>query len=390
MRILPDHPSLDFLRREAKDVLAAMRESAPATSLAEAQRSLADQYGFRDWTQLKAEVDARRADPPIAPAGLAEAIAEAFGLGALTAPVAPISFAPTGRRWCLTTDRGRFVAAPHYDWMSDAQAATAMQLQRAARDAGVRAPDPIPSAAGGWIATIGGEPWRVDAWVDLGPTPLPPIRVALAETLGRITATLHDLALPTDLAISPYLTWRRPAEDWEALVARARTADAPWTDGLVDLVRTVVPSLSSIELPAGIEDELILCSCNLIPENVATAEGDELVVVEWLFAGALTPALELASMLPHWFVGSSVNERGIAAFLEAYAKTSERKAAPVLTRSSFAVAATGWLNWTFNTFCEAIDPATRDKAAFTAREANDLLAHPLTVERIDQLAALTT
>lgn len=54
MRTLPDNPSLEFLRQEAKDLLVALRESTPTASLADAQKSLSEQYGFRTWPDLKA------------------------------------------------------------------------------------------------------------------------------------------------------------------------------------------------------------------------------------------------------------------------------------------------------------------------------------------------
>ena len=63
MRILPDAPSVDYLRREAKDVLLALREDRPDASLAEAQALLAEQYGHRTWAGLKAEADRRRLEP---------------------------------------------------------------------------------------------------------------------------------------------------------------------------------------------------------------------------------------------------------------------------------------------------------------------------------------
>lgn len=43
MKTLPDNPNLDHLRRQAKDLHAGLRDSAPATSLADAQASLARQ-----------------------------------------------------------------------------------------------------------------------------------------------------------------------------------------------------------------------------------------------------------------------------------------------------------------------------------------------------------
>jgi hypothetical protein len=87
-------PSIEFLRKEAKDLLAVLRDSRPGTSLAEAQRALAAEYGVRDWPALKAEVDRRLAATPAAPDGLAQALAGAFGLGTVTAAPRPASSQP--------------------------------------------------------------------------------------------------------------------------------------------------------------------------------------------------------------------------------------------------------------------------------------------------------
>jgi ankyrin repeat protein len=57
-RTLPDHPSLDWLRKAAKHRLASLRLRDPAARLAEAQRDLAREYGFASWRKLKAHVDA--------------------------------------------------------------------------------------------------------------------------------------------------------------------------------------------------------------------------------------------------------------------------------------------------------------------------------------------
>lgn len=55
---LPDAPSLEWLRKQAKHRLAALRASNPDAQLAEAQFALAKQYGFASWRALKAHVDA--------------------------------------------------------------------------------------------------------------------------------------------------------------------------------------------------------------------------------------------------------------------------------------------------------------------------------------------
>src|SRR5688500_9140586 len=111
MRMLADNPSIEFLRREAKDLLGALRESDASATLADAQRAIAEMYGFRTWSDLKAEVDRRREALPEAPAGLAEGVSESFGLGAVKS-IAPIRYEYMGRRWCLETERARFMVSP--------------------------------------------------------------------------------------------------------------------------------------------------------------------------------------------------------------------------------------------------------------------------------------
>jgi hypothetical protein len=59
-RRLPDHPNLEHLKRQAKDLLAELRRRAPAMHLADAQRALAREYGFASWTKLKTHVGSMR------------------------------------------------------------------------------------------------------------------------------------------------------------------------------------------------------------------------------------------------------------------------------------------------------------------------------------------
>jgi ankyrin repeat protein len=54
---LPDNPSLDWLRKQAKRRLADLRQRNPAARLANAQFELATEHGFSSWRALKAHVD---------------------------------------------------------------------------------------------------------------------------------------------------------------------------------------------------------------------------------------------------------------------------------------------------------------------------------------------
>ena len=61
-RELPEYPSLEHLKKQAKDLLHAGR----ATKLAEAQRLVAQDYGFQSWAKLKAHVESFAADERLA------------------------------------------------------------------------------------------------------------------------------------------------------------------------------------------------------------------------------------------------------------------------------------------------------------------------------------
>ena len=58
-RTLPDAPSLEWLRKQAKRRLAELRETTPDARLADAQLDVARQHGFRSWRSLRAHVDQR-------------------------------------------------------------------------------------------------------------------------------------------------------------------------------------------------------------------------------------------------------------------------------------------------------------------------------------------
>src|SRR5262245_7887808 len=54
---LPEHPNLDWLRKQAKRRLDELQADNPSAQLADAQFDLAKQYGFSSWRALKAHID---------------------------------------------------------------------------------------------------------------------------------------------------------------------------------------------------------------------------------------------------------------------------------------------------------------------------------------------
>ena len=59
-RHLPDRPSLEQLRKQAKETLASLRDANPSATLAAAQHALAREYGFESWPKLVHHVESLR------------------------------------------------------------------------------------------------------------------------------------------------------------------------------------------------------------------------------------------------------------------------------------------------------------------------------------------
>jgi hypothetical protein len=51
-RRLPDRPSLEQLRKQAKEHLDTLRATDPSATLSTAQHALAREYGFENWPAL--------------------------------------------------------------------------------------------------------------------------------------------------------------------------------------------------------------------------------------------------------------------------------------------------------------------------------------------------
>jgi predicted enzyme related to lactoylglutathione lyase len=58
---LPEHPSLDHLKKLAKNRLQELRRKNPEEKLATAQLEMAREYGFTSWRALKVQLDDQRA-----------------------------------------------------------------------------------------------------------------------------------------------------------------------------------------------------------------------------------------------------------------------------------------------------------------------------------------
>jgi hypothetical protein len=56
-RPLPERPSLEYLKKEAKELLRKLQQKRADAKLADAQHALARQYGFTSWPRLRRHVE---------------------------------------------------------------------------------------------------------------------------------------------------------------------------------------------------------------------------------------------------------------------------------------------------------------------------------------------
>ena len=90
-KALPAQPHIDWLKKTAKARLTELRARDPAAKLHQAQRDVAEEYGFKSWRALKAHVDATSLDGRIIAATIEGNAPE---LGRLLAGIRASSLSP--------------------------------------------------------------------------------------------------------------------------------------------------------------------------------------------------------------------------------------------------------------------------------------------------------
>jgi Ser/Thr protein kinase RdoA (MazF antagonist) len=398
VKTLPDNPNLDHLRRQAKDLLAGLRDSQPQASLADAQASLAGQYGFRTWTDLKAEVDRRRGQADVADGALARAVAACFRLGEVTGPMTSAArIDDMGRRWWLETERGRWAVRTVDTWRAIVDVETDVALQQAAAGVGVLLPAPVRSRSGAIVESVGGHDWRVYEWIHSGPPLAAPVSSAITYEVGWILARIHRLALPVG-RISPYHSSHRSAGwiagagpvtevEWREVAARARARGADWAPALTAAVRSLVELASVGEgAPAPAP---VLCHMNLNPGHVRLGPSGRLVVLGWEHAGGLPPSWELGFALMHWAIGTDgcVNAAGARAMIDGY--RSVTGSPPPLSMAMFRGAAISLGNYVLDQVEDALSARDAEDQRHTARSVRHLLSHPPSRANLERLLAAT-
>ncbi|MCA2218917.1 phosphotransferase [Jidongwangia harbinensis] len=373
MKTLPDNPNLDHLRRQAKDLLAGLRDSRPDATLADAQASLAEQYGFRTWTGLKAEVDRRQGRADVADPALARQIAARFALGDVVGEMRSVSRPDeSGRRWLLRTDRGRWAPRTVDDVYPVTDGEDNARFQEAAARAGVTLPAPVRSTAGTVVEVIGGNKWRVYEWLQSGPPLAAPVSAVITRSVGDLLAVLHGMRVPVD-GICPWSSVRLAARGWAEFADLAAAKGAPWAPVLAATVPTLVElqSLGERAAPA----EPVLCHNNVSPGNVRVGPDGRLILTGWEHANGLPPAWELSAALAGWAVNPNggVNAAGARALADGY--RARAGALPPLSLDTFGGTAIALQNYVSGQIELALHAHEEEDVRFTDRNIRHLLTH---------------
>ena len=375
MKTLPDSPSLHHLRRQAKDVLVQLRDVRPGATLADAQKLVAEQYGFRTWPDLKAEVDRRGAAVRTAEEGTEAAVALAFDLGAPQGRLVAVERQWAGQAWSLTTERGRWLARRLFDWFDESNVETEVLLAEAAAGAGIRTLRPVRSKAGAIVEPLAGARWRVYELPSLGPEPSTPADPGLAAAAGRILARVHNLRLPAPHPVPRWLTFARSEEQWRHLHGAAESAGAPWAARLAEVIPTIV-EVSEIVEPVGPGQDTVLSASHYAPNAFRVAGADDLAVVSWEHAGATLPRWDLGATLAAWSGGvpGEVNRAAATALVAGYA--GEADVPRPFDLGAFTAAVCAELNWLASRIRIALTEADEERREQADRAVPWLIERP--------------
>ena len=386
MRDLPDHASVDHLRRQAKDQLVVLRRTEPDATLTDAQASVAQQYGFPSWADLKAEAERRAAAPPrVAEDEVTRQLASAFGLGPASGPMTHVERGWTGETWDLATAEGRWVVTSLADYVVAEDIETEADLVERSIAAGILAPEPVRTAAGPFVLDLDGTNWRVHRWVTLGPPlPQPPAPDDAAEG-GRILARIHELGLEPPKPVVPWLTQRWPEAQWRQLADAAHTDGRVWADAFDQAIPRFLELDDAVADPRDPNERAILSKAWHAPAAMRSAGANGLLATGWEHASAIPKDWDLGASIMAW-AETDRNDFDVTvarSFVDGY--RSVVGDVPI-DLPMFTSGVTGALNWAISRANIALnddDPTERELAE---RNIRVLVDNPITPDAVVGLA----
>jgi Ser/Thr protein kinase RdoA (MazF antagonist) len=299
-------------------------------------------------------------------------VAERFGLGEHVWLEGPVAFGRLGEIWQLNTEGGRFAvkSARFAGSFDDADFDAA--YQDSVRLAGVPLPAVVHAVDGGVAADLGGVQVRVYEWVDV----LAADRQVDPGEVGRLLATIHSVAVPTDKPVDGWYGAPVGAEAWQGLLARLRRAKAPFFDRLAALLPAVLEAEGIITAPRRVQ----VCHRDLWADNVRRTPSGGLVVLDWENSGPGDVNGELGCALFEYGLGEPERMRTLhAAYLDAGGpgRLADRGDLTMLVAQLGNIARLGCQRWLTST--------TDRERASNADWVAEFLDEPVTMETVDRI-----
>ena len=304
--------------------------------------------------------------------GCGDLVAERFGLGERASLDGPVAFGRLGEIWRLVTERGRYavkhaqVAAPVEDAALDAA------FQASVRRAGVPMPAVVRAVDGMVVADVNGEQVRVYEWIDV----LPADRRLDPRELGQVLAAIHSVVVTTDAPVDGWYVDPVGAETWRELLARLRTAGAPFVDRFEDLLPSVCAAEGILTSPRRVQ----VCHRDLWADNVRRTPDGGLVVLDWENSGPGDVNGELGCALFEYGLGQVDRMRTLyAAYLDAggHGRLVDRGDLTMLVAQLGNIARVGCERW----FASSSD----HERARNADWVGEFLDEPVTLETVDRI-----
>ena len=225
-------------------------------------------------------------------------------LGRATALSEPVARGEIGEIRRLDTERGRYAVKQAFEPLTPGEIAAlerAGGFHLACRRAGVPAPEPIATPAGGFVADVAGEHVLLYTWVDLA-DPDPGARPCCRGRAGR-PAPCRRPPWPTT-TVDPWFEAPVGQREWKGVLKASRAAGAPYADRLAELL----PHLLEVESILTPMAPTQVCHLDLWSDNLRRTTAGDLCLIDFENAGPADPARELAMVLFEFGQGDAVRQ----------------------------------------------------------------------------------
>ena len=224
-----------------------------------------------------------------------EQIADHFRLGPLIDAPTPVSGGLMNDMWRVSTESGDFAVKilATTGIASSFRRNEAFRLEKAALEAGLRLPKPVPDPTTGLaVAEIDVAYCTVHEWVDADHVAPVPMSNDDAFDIGRFVATVHRIDLDVAQA-SGHARFPR-SSDWDEAIAGVASLDSPTADLIADSRDALVNAEDFFNQYASAKTVEVFTHGDIHQRNLLRDENG-LIVIDWEVSNHRAIVHELAS-----------------------------------------------------------------------------------------------